>query len=145
MKINTPQTILFRLLREVNARHRQEKPTPPDSGHVHKGAPPSPLPRDKRVFPKLRHALESLNDWLAAYYQLCSHVGFGAPEAEVQTMNLRPNEVVRLTQDDRANHLEVRRGIIWLSRTPARGDALLRDGDEISPAGSLPCHVQARG
>lgn len=143
MKINTVQTILFRLLRDVNEQHRREK-----SGHSISGAA-----ENKTIVPgkwrraklRIRRACVILNDWLALYYRLCGRTGFDLPVQESQVICLHANEVVQLTRAHRAKHLQVKQGIVWLTGTPANGDKLLRDGERFVLERHWPFVVQAIG
>ena len=93
----------------------------------------------------MRFAYMSLNDWLGSYYRICGRTGFDLPTTASRTILLRANKVIRLTRESRVKHLEVRRGAVWLTGTPAQGDVLLRDGERFVMQENWPFVVQAIG
>lgn len=53
------------------------------------------------------------------------------------------NELIRLNRHSRVARLEVIRGALWVTETPAKGDLLLEPGDQFVPNGGWPIVVQA--
>lgn len=145
MKINTVQTILFRQLRELNEQHkvgsRAHKASVSDGTDV----PLSHGHARPWLFTKIRRLGLALNEWLASYYRMCHRSGLESSVAESRIIHLRAHEVVRLTPERRAKHLEVRQGTVWLTGTPAQGDVLLSTGNRFNLNDNWPFVVEAIG
>lgn len=84
-----------------------------------------------------------MNRWLASYYQHCGRTAQTSPLEVGRTLHLRAAEVVQLNSDAGAQVIKVRRGTVWLTTTPARGDILLRRGDSFELRVPGPLVVQA--
>jgi hypothetical protein len=83
------------------------------------------------------------NHWLAAYYRTCGRAGLTLQRAAPRAMELRAGEVRRLDRTVHVRRIEVERGVIWLTGSPADGDVLLHAGENYSPAGPWRFVVQA--
>jgi hypothetical protein len=81
---------------------------------------------------------------LAAYYRLCHLAEPVAPAVSPRTVSLRDQEVLSITRRQAAR-LEVQRGIVWLTATPAAGDVILHAGDQFEISDASPYVVQALG
>lgn len=71
----------------------------------------------------------------------CKRVGLPV----LRTIFLRANETLRITPDSGVTCVEVRRGIVWLTGSPAKGDVLLHPGDRFALVRDWPFVVQAMG
>lgn len=87
--------------------------------------------------------MEALNGHLAALYRLCERTGLDLPTPHSGVVRLAVNDTMRLSVADRVEYLEVLRGTIWLTGTPATGDVLLREGEGFVLADDWPFVVQA--
>ena len=92
---------------------------------------------------KLRGGDEVANFNLASYCRLSGKVGCLPQSTERRAVQLRGNEVMRLTKISGFRHIEVRSGTIWLTGTPARGDVLLRPGEQLRLTNHWPFVLQA--
>lgn len=92
----------------------------------------------------VRQKYASVEAGLAAYYRLCHLAEPVAPAVAPRVVSLRDHEVLSLTRRQAAR-LEVQRGIVWLTATPAAGDVILRAGDQFEIADASPYVVQALG
>ncbi len=63
--------------------------------------------------------------------------------AESRAIDLSGNEVIRLTKILGFQQVEVRKGTIWLTGTPAKGDVLLRPGEQFHLTNDWPFVLQA--
>jgi hypothetical protein len=86
-----------------------------------------------------------VNGWLQDYYRLCGRTAFDLPNNEPRNVFLRPDEVLRLTPENRISRITIVRGTIWLTASPANGDVLLSAGENFSLEGNWPFVVQALG
>ena len=91
---------------------------------------------------KLGAVCAALGAHLAAHYELCGR-GWAGWVAEARTLDLRREELVRLTADSGVGEIEVLRGTIWVTETPATGDAVLRAGARFRCGGRWPAILQA--
>jgi len=71
MRINTVQTVLFRILRDVHSQHQQK-----DSGKSNAGTKPSDQSRlrlyARRITASARRTFKVVNKWLTTFYRLSS-------------------------------------------------------------------------
>lgn len=91
----------------------------------------------------LRCAMETLNGHLATLYRLCERTGLDLPTPRSGIVRLAVNDTMRIGAADRVEYLEVLRGTVWLTGTPATGDVLLREGEGFALADDWPFIVQA--
>lgn len=143
MRINTVQTILFRQLRERHEQRQAERIARGKPGHSEVGVLPKSRKPERDVIATLRQWLGAVNRWLTSYYKLCGRTALASPSEVGRTLHLRAAEVVRLNSDAGAQVIKVRRGTVWLTTTPARGDILLRRGDSFELRVPGPLVVQA--
>lgn len=84
-----------------------------------------------------------MQDHLAAHYRLCGTAGIPSVAAAAQNIRLRRDEVLRLAKSAGVAGIEVRRGTIWLTGTPANGDILVRRGTRLELGAGAPFVLQA--
>lgn len=94
---------------------------------------------------RIVRACTAVNCWLQDYYRLCGRTGFDLPNNDPRNVFLRPDEVLRLTPENRISRITIVRGTIWLTASPANGDVLLSAGENFSLEGNWPFVVQALG
>jgi hypothetical protein len=56
---------------------------------------------------------------------------------------LRCNQVLNLSKENPACRIEVRRGVIWLTETPAKKDIVLQTAEYFCPDGGYPLVIEA--
>lgn len=79
---------------------------------------------------------------LAAYRRQSGLAELGACSDE-RIVHLGANELIRLTKHSRVARIEVIRGALWVTETPAKGDLLLGPGEQLVPGGGWPIVIQA--
>jgi len=81
VRLNTAQSILLRQLRQQrDQRRKTPASTRPDSAGATSSE--SPARARRKPFAKLRRFWNAMNDWLAAYYNVCGRTGL---ESSVKT------------------------------------------------------------
>lgn len=115
------------------------------------GVCPARFERDKAAWVGRGHAVlagkigaiwAAIGVHLAAVYELCGR-GWTGRVAEARMLDLRREELVRLTAESGVGEIEVTRGTIWVTETPAAGDAVLRAGARFRCSGRWPAILQA--
>ncbi|MGV3659172.1 MAG: DUF2917 domain-containing protein [Prosthecobacter sp.] len=80
---------------------------------------------------------------LGALYQLYEREPARPAAPLPDTWHLQNRQVIRLNKASNASRLHVRRGAVWLTRTPADADVILRAGDKLDLEHGWPIIVQA--
>lgn len=80
---------------------------------------------------------------LAALYQLYEREPAAAVNPLPETRQLQNRQVFRLRKTEDVSRIQVRQGAVWLTRTPADGDVILRAGDRLDLEHGWPIVVQA--
>lgn len=84
-----------------------------------------------------------LEKLLAALYRLHEREPAAAVATPPDTSHLRCGRVLRLKKTSNISRIHVRQGAVWLTRTPADGDVILRAGDKLDLDHGWPIVVQA--
>lgn len=84
-----------------------------------------------------------LENFLAALYRLYEREPATTLATLPDTRHLQNRQVFRLNRASKVSHLHVHEGVVWLTRTPADGDVILRAGDRLDLGHGWPIVVQA--
>ncbi len=84
-----------------------------------------------------------LEKFLAALYHLYEGKPATTLATQPKTRQLQNRQVVRLRKAKDVSRIHVRQGAVWLTRTPADGDVILRAGDRLDLGHGWPIVVQA--
>jgi hypothetical protein len=92
---------------------------------------------------RLRPANRLLAEWQRLKAKLRNWHEAAGFNAESRIVHLHSNEVMCLTKVSGCRQVEVRSGTIWLTGTPAKGDVLLRPGEQLHLTHGWPFVLQA--
>jgi hypothetical protein len=63
--------------------------------------------------------------------------------ARIETVSLNRGEVIRLEKNSEVKNIETKNGVIWLTGTPADGDVLLQNGEQLELQNQWPYVIEA--
>lgn len=95
------------------------------------------------TFPRARRLRELLEAALGTLYGLSGRTGYDLTRTASGIAVLARNEVRRIDETDGVRYVEVLEGSVWITATPAAGDALLRAGDCLPLEDGWPFVAQA--
>jgi hypothetical protein len=87
--------------------------------------------------------LQRVGTFLEKLWSISDRVSLPATVSSRDVAHLPCGMVLSLGRADGITHLEVARGLVWVTCTPARGDTILRPGEAYELGGQWPYVIEA--
>lgn len=97
----------------------------------------------RRSAQRLREGWRTLEAFLVEYYRVCAITARPTETTDPRRLRLRPRELLTLAEPQRCGRLEVVRGEIWVTQTPASRDLLLGPGARLDLDDAFPVVIEA--